>query len=78
MKQGLSKEHAVAAADALLSREPMFGDSRIGRLLKRWGLRRVPRSMWDQESIRPMPKPTGFESPGSAEWGVMHPHTPFE
>lgn len=78
MKQRLSKEQAEAAADALLSRDPMFGDSLIGRLLKRWGLRPVPRSVWDQDSIRKMPEPTGFESRGSAQWGVVHRRKPFE
>ena len=78
MKHRMSKEQADAAADALLSREPKFGDGWIGRLLKRYGLRPQASAGWDRETIRKMPEPTGFESPGSAQWGIVHRHTPFE
>jgi len=72
MKQRLSKEQADAAADALLSREPKFCNGWIGRLLKRCGLRPQAQAGWDREAIRKMREPTGFESPGSAQWGIVH------
>lgn len=78
MKQRLNKEQAESAAEALLSQEPRFRDNWLGRLLKRSRLRPVRRAMWDQEGISKMPEPTGFESPGSPLWGVMHPHRPFD
>jgi hypothetical protein len=78
MKQRLSKEQADAAADALLSQEPRFDNSWIGRLLKRFGERPVPSTTWQRDAIRKMPEPTGFESPGSAQWDVVHRQAPFE
>lgn len=78
MKQGLSKEQAEAAAKALLSKEPKFGDTWIGRVMKRLNMRPAQHPTWEQRGIRKMPEPSGFESPGSPQWGVMHRHTPFE
>lgn len=78
MKDQLSKEQAEAAAAALMASEPRFDDSWMGRLLKRFAVRPVASTGWQPDAIRKMPEPTGFESPGSAQWGVVHRHTPFE
>lgn len=78
MKQRLSKEQAEAAAEVLLSHEPRFGDSLLGRVAHYYSVRRVPLAMWNREGIGKMPETSGFVSPASPLWGVMHRHTPFE
>jgi hypothetical protein len=77
MKHQMSKEQAEAAAGALLNGTPRFSDTGTGRVLRH--LRRcAPAAQMAQEGVSKMLEPNGFESPGSAQWGVMHRESKYD
>ena len=68
----LSRDQAEAVALAILSQEPRFADTWLGRAS------RILRNRWtsdlqfdDEVAIGKMPEPS-IDSPGSPYWGVFH------
>lgn len=67
-----SRDEAEAAAVAILSGEPRFADTWLGRASTILRNRRTSDRRFDDEvAIRKMSEPN-IESPGSAYWGVFH------
>lgn len=68
----LSRDQAETVALAILSQEPRFADTWLGRASRILRNRRMRDLRFDDEvAIRKVPEPS-IESPGSPYWGVFH------
>lgn len=71
MKQKMTNDEALAAADALLRLEPKFAESWLGRLGRRLRDGRQYTAA-DSGIVSPDTEPKWFD-PASPGWSVMHP-----
>lgn len=71
MKKMLSRVKADAAAVAILSQEPRYANSWLGRTSRILQVSPLNTGLWNEVAIREMAEPS-IASPGSPYWGVFH------